>query len=59
MKFVITNDGGIASVEVTKSSGNSKLDDMALGAVRRTKFLTPPAGMTTVQLTYEIPYNFR
>jgi protein TonB len=59
VKFVIGGDGGLAAVEVAKSSGSPKLDDMALGAVRRTKFLTPPAGMTTAQLTYEVPYNFR
>jgi len=30
-----------------------------VGAVRRTKFLTPPAGMTPLQLTYTLPYHFR
>jgi TonB family protein len=59
VKFVIAGDGGLAAAEVAKSSGSPKLDDIALGAVRRTKFLTPPAGMTTAQLTYEVPYNFR
>jgi periplasmic protein TonB len=59
VKFVIAGDGGFAAVEVAKSSGSSKLDEMALGAVRRTKFLTPPSGMTTAQLTYEVPYRFR
>jgi len=41
------------------SSGSPKLDNVALGAVRRTKFLVPPPGMTTAQLTYEVPYHFR
>jgi periplasmic protein TonB len=59
VRFVIAGDGGLAAVEVAKSSGSPKLDNVALGAVRRTKFLTPPAGMTTAQLTYEVPYNFR
>jgi protein TonB len=59
VKFVIAGDGGLAAVEVAKSSGSPKLDDVALGAVRRTKFLVPPAGMTSAQLTYEVPYNFR
>ena len=59
LKFVIAGDGGLAAVEVAKSSGSPKLDDIALGAVRRTKFLTPPTGMTTAQLTYEVPYHFR
>jgi protein TonB len=59
VRFAIAGDGGLAAVEVAKSSGSPKLDNVALGAVRRTKFLTPPAGMTTAQLTYEVPYNFR
>ena len=59
VKFVIAGDGELATVEVAKSSGSPQLDDVALGAVRRTKFLTPPAGMTTTQLTYEVPYHFR
>ena len=59
VKFVIAGDGGLATVEIAKSSGNPKLDDIVLGAVRRTKFLVPPAGMTPLQLTYEVPYHFR
>jgi protein TonB len=59
VKFVIAGDGGLAAVEVAKSSGSPKLDNVALGAVRRTKFLVPPPGMTTAQLTYEVPYHFR
>ena len=59
VKFVIAGDGELAAVEVAKSSGSPKLDDVALEAVRRTKFLVPPAGMTTAQLTYEVPYHFR
>ena len=57
--FVIAADGGLATAEVTKSSGSPKLDDIALAAVRKTKFLTPPAGMTPLQLTYDVPYHFR
>ena len=59
VKFVIAGDGGLATVEIAKSSGIAKLDDIALGAVRRTTFLVPPAGMTAAQLTYEVPYHFR
>jgi len=59
VKFVIAGDGGLVAVEVAKSSGSPKLDNVALGAVRRTKFLVPPPGMTTAQLTYEVPYHFR
>ena len=59
VKFVIAGDGGLAAVEIAKSSGSSKLDNIAVGAVQRTRFVTPPAGMTSAQLTYEVPYHFR
>ena len=59
VKFTITADGGVVSAEIAKSSGNKKLDNLALEAVQRTKFRTPPAGMTSTQLFYELPYYFR
>ena len=52
-------DGAVVSAAITKSSGNTKLDNLALQAVQRTKSRTPPAGMTTTQLFYELPYHFR
>lgn len=59
IKLVILPSGGLASVEIAKSSGNTRLDEMALAAVRRTALPAPPLGMTVAQLTYEIPYHFR
>jgi protein TonB len=59
VKFVISGDGGLSTVQVSSTSGSSKLDNIAIGAVRQTKFLVPPAGMTALQLTYEVPYHFR
>jgi TonB family protein len=59
VQFVIAVDGELAIVEVTQTSGSSKLDDLAIGAIRHTKFVAPPTGMTALQLTYEIPYHFR
>jgi len=59
VKFTITADGGVVAAAITKSSGNKKLDSLALEAVQRTKFRTPPAGMTSTQLFYELPYYFR
>ena len=59
VKFTITADGGVVSAEIAKSSGSKKLDTLTLEAVQRTKFRTPPAGMTSTQLFYELPYYFR
>lgn len=59
IRFVLSPEGRLAAAEVLTSSGNTKLDAMALDAVRRTVFPVPPSGMTVAQLTYEIPYRFR
>jgi protein TonB len=59
VKFAVALDGSVASVEIAKSSGNQKLDDIALEAVRRTKFQTPPVGLTSAERFYELPYYFR
>ena len=59
VKFSIELDGSVASVEIGKSSGNPKLDEMAMEAVRRTKFRTPPEGLTSAERFYELPYYFR
>ena len=59
IKFVLSPEGRLAAAEVLASSGNTKLDAVALDAVRRTVFPIPPPGTTVAQLTYEIPYRFR
>jgi protein TonB len=59
IKFVIAADGSLASAEIAKSSGSTKLDTTALEAVRHAKFPAPPPGMTLAQLTYVVPYFFR
>ena len=57
--FGIGDGGTLAFVRVAVSSGNAVLDDAAVSAVRQVTFPAPPPGMTTAQLTYEVPYHFR
>jgi TonB family protein len=59
VRFTIANSGRLSSVAIVSSSGDKKLDQKAIDAVRHAVFPTPPAGMTVSQLTYEIPYQFR
>jgi TonB family protein len=59
VRFTIANSGRLSSVAIVSSSGDKKLDQKAIDAVRQAVFPTPPAGMTVSQLTYEIPYQFR
>jgi protein TonB len=59
LKFIIAADGALGSAEIARSSGNRRLDETALAALRRVRFPLPPRGMSTAQLTYEVPYHFR
>ncbi len=59
IRLVILPSGGLASVEIAKSSGNRRLDDMAVTAVGQARLPPPPPGMTASQRTYEVPYHFR
>jgi periplasmic protein TonB len=59
VKLAISPGGSLATAEITRSSGNKRLDDTALTAVQRALLPVPPPGMTEAQLTYEVPYHFR
>jgi TonB family protein len=59
VRFTIADSGRLSSVAIVSSSGDKKLDQRAMDAVRQAVFPSPPAGMTVSQLTYEIPYQFR
>jgi protein TonB len=59
IKLVISPSGGLASAEIVRSSGNRRLDDIALASVHKAALRAPPSGMTLTELTYEVPYHFR
>jgi periplasmic protein TonB len=59
VRFTIADSGRLSSVQIVNSSGDKKLDQKAIDAVRQAVFPAPPTGMTVTQLTYEIPYQFR
>jgi protein TonB len=59
VRFTIADSGRLSFVGIVRSSGDKKLDQKAIDAVRQAVFPPPPAGMTVSQLTYEIPYQFR
>jgi protein TonB len=59
IRLVVAQDGGLASVEVARSSGNTRLDRIAVAAVQSTTLPRPPPGMSPSDLTYEVPYHFR
>ena len=57
--FGLSATGGVAMVGIVQSSGNAALDEAALGIVRSTRFPAPPPGMSTAQLSYTQPFDFR
>ena len=59
VRFTIALSGRLSSLQLVSSSGDKKLDQKAIDAVKQAIFLTPPAGMTVPHLTYEIPCQFR
>jgi protein TonB len=59
IKLTIAPSGTLATAEIVRSSGNRRLDELALAAVQRAQLPVPPPGATEAQLTYEIPYHFR
>jgi periplasmic protein TonB len=59
VRFTIAPTGRLSSLQIASSSGDKKLDQKALEAVRLAVFAPPPPGMTVSQLTFEIPYQFR
>jgi TolA protein len=58
--FAISSAGRLRFARILRSSGNARLDRRALAAVRRASpFPKPPAGMTSRQLTFSMPFRFR
>lgn len=56
--FALAPDGSLAFARVLSSSGDGRLDDAALAAVRRTQFPMPPSGSQAAQLIYKFPVKF-
>lgn len=56
--FQITQQGDLLYVRVLHSSGNKALDDAAVNAIHRAKFIKPPAGLSPDARTYIIDYIF-
>ena len=60
VSFGVTPSGGLAYASVARSSGSSQLDQLAVSAVRgAAPFPTPPAGATSAQLRFSIPFHFQ
>lgn len=58
VKLIVSPDGGFSSIEILKSSGNGRLDDAVLAAVRRAKLPTPPPALAPKERWFEFTYRF-
>jgi len=58
VSFQITQQGDLLYVRVLKSSGNKAMDDAAVNAIHRAKFVKPPEGLPADARTYIIDYVF-
>jgi protein TonB len=57
--FGLTPSGGLVYAGLARSSGDPQLDQLAIAAVRgAAPFPTPPAGATSAQLRFTIPFHF-
>jgi periplasmic protein TonB len=59
IEFVLSErTGTLQTARVTNTSGQERLDAMALATVQKTSFPAPPPQMTTRQLTFRVPFTF-
>jgi protein TonB len=56
--FQITQQGDLLYVRVLHSSGNKALDDAAVNAIHKARFIKPPEGLSPEARTYIIDYVF-
>ncbi len=59
VSFRISLDGAPGAIKVTSSSGNSRIDEAVLSAVRGTTFVPPPAALSEDERTFNVPYRFK
>jgi protein TonB len=60
VSFGVSRSGGLSYARLARSSGSAALDRAALSAVRRAApFGAPPAGTSSAQLRFSIPFYFR
>ena len=59
VQFVVDPAGRSEVAIVLASSGDARLDDLVVDAVRRMSFPPPPPEMSVEQRTFNVPFAFR
>lgn len=58
LKLCISADGDLESIEIDQRSGYSRLDQVALHAVKQWKFIPAKKGSTPIPMCYQLPVKF-
>ena len=59
VEFVVGTSGGLERADVKVSSGNSRLDDLGVSALRKLELPAPTPDMTLKQRTFTVPFVYR
>lgn len=60
VRFVVTSQGALGSVEILNTTGNAKLETLVRETLARAApFPPPPADLSAEDFTFEIPFNFQ
>lgn len=59
VSFRVQRSGEIGEVNVVRSSGNARLDEAVVAAVRVARARPPPPGLDDAALWFEVPYTFK
>ena len=58
VQFLVSSSGAISEVTIIRSSGDRRLDDAVVAAVRVARATPPPAGLDESSLRFDVPYTF-
>lgn len=59
IQFVVTTEGKAEPTRVLSSSGIARLDEIVVAAIQRMTFPPPPADMSLMQRTFNVPFAYR
>lgn len=59
IEFVVAPGGGLERIAVQKSSGDDRIDTLAMNTLQRLRFPAPSHEMTARQRTFTVPYVVR
>lgn len=59
VQFLVTRSGAIGEIRIVRSSGDRRLDEAVVTAVRVARAIPPPPGLDDSSLWFDVPYTFK